>query len=116
MYSTDNGPHYNSWPDGAISPFRSEKNSNWEGAYRVPCFLRWPGHYQAGVTLNGIVCPSGHADDVPLRGGRAGHRREVQGRARGGGKSFHVVLDGKDMNEYFSGETDRVARATSSST
>ena len=86
MYSTDNGPHYNTWPDGAISPFRSEKNSNWEGAYRVPCFVRWPGHWQAGVTLNGIVCPSGHADDVPGRRGRAGHRREVQGRPRGGGQ------------------------------
>jgi arylsulfatase A-like enzyme len=43
MYSTDNGPHYNAWPDGAITPFRSEKNTNWEGAYRVPCFVRWPG-------------------------------------------------------------------------
>src|SRR5512136_2932173 len=56
MYSTDNGPHYNSWPDAAITPFRSEKNSNWEGAYRVPAFLRWPSKWQAGVTLNGIVC------------------------------------------------------------
>ena len=55
MYSTDNGPHYNSWPDAAITPFRSEKNSNWEGAYRVPAFLRWPAKWQAGVTLNGIV-------------------------------------------------------------
>ena len=55
MYSTDNGPHYNSWPDAAITPFRSEKNSNWEGAYRVPALLRWPAKWQAGVTLNGIV-------------------------------------------------------------
>ena len=43
MYSTDNGPHMNSWPDAGMTPFRSEKNSNWEGAYRVPCMLRWPG-------------------------------------------------------------------------
>jgi arylsulfatase len=43
MYSTDNGPHYNTWPDAAISPYRSEKNSNWEGAYRVPAIVRWPG-------------------------------------------------------------------------
>ncbi|HET7238255.1 MAG TPA: sulfatase-like hydrolase/transferase, partial [Terrimicrobiaceae bacterium] len=45
QYSTDNGPHYNAWPDAATTPFRSEKNSNWEGAYRVPCFVRWPGHF-----------------------------------------------------------------------
>ena len=44
MYSTDNGPHMNSWPDGAMTPFRSEKNTNWEGAFRVPLIVRWPGH------------------------------------------------------------------------
>ena len=47
QYSTDNGPHYNTWPDAGTTPFRSEKNSNWEGAYRVPCFIRWPGHFPA---------------------------------------------------------------------
>ncbi|MCH9701531.1 MAG: sulfatase-like hydrolase/transferase, partial [Actinomycetia bacterium] len=55
VYSTDNGPHYNTWPDSAISPWRSEKNSNWEGAYRVPCFARWPQRFAAGTTLNGIM-------------------------------------------------------------
>ena len=55
MYSTDNGPHMNTWPDGAMTPFRNEKNSNWEGAYRVPAFIRWPGHFPAGLWLNGIV-------------------------------------------------------------
>ena len=49
MYSTDNGPHYNAWPDAGTTPFRSEKNSNWEGAYRVPAFVRWPGHFPAGA-------------------------------------------------------------------
>jgi membrane-anchored protein YejM (alkaline phosphatase superfamily) len=48
MYSTDNGPHMNSWPDGAMTPFRSEKNSNWEGAYRVPAMVRRPGHIKPG--------------------------------------------------------------------
>ena len=47
VYSTDNGPHMNTWPDGAMTPFRSEKNTNWEGAFRVPCLVRWPGHDQA---------------------------------------------------------------------
>ena len=48
FYSTDNGPHYNTWPDAGYTPFRKEKNSNWEGAYRVPAFMRWPGKYPAG--------------------------------------------------------------------
>jgi len=55
MYSTDNGPHMNSWPDAGMTPFRSEKNSNWEGAYRVPAMLKWPGHIKAGTVDNGIV-------------------------------------------------------------
>ena len=55
MYSTDNGPHMNTWPDAGMTPFRSEKNSNWEGAYRVPAMVRWPGHIPAGKVLNGIV-------------------------------------------------------------
>jgi arylsulfatase len=55
MYSTDNGPHMNTWPDGAMTPFRNEKNSNWEGAYRVPLLLRWPGKIAAGSVSNEIV-------------------------------------------------------------
>lgn len=55
MYSTDNGVHYNTWPDAGITPFRSEKNTNWEGGWRVPAFVRWPGHFKAGTVLNSIV-------------------------------------------------------------
>ena len=55
MYSTDNGPHYNSWPDAGITPFAHEKDTNWEGAWRVPAFVRWPGKFKAGTVLNGIV-------------------------------------------------------------
>ena len=55
MYSTDNGPHRNSWPDGGMTPFRSEKNTNWEGAFRVPLLARWPGKIKAGLIANGIV-------------------------------------------------------------
>ena len=69
QYSTDNGPHYNTWPDAGTTPFRSEKNSNWEGAFRVPCFIRWPGHFPAGVTLNGIVS---HEDWLPTFAAAAG--------------------------------------------
>ena len=69
QYSTDNGPHYNTWPDAGTTPFRGEKNSNWEGAFRVPCFIRWPGHFPAGVTLNGIVS---HEDWLPTFAAAAG--------------------------------------------
>ena len=55
MYSTDNGVHYNTWPDAGITPFRSEKNTNWEGGWRVPAFVRWPGKFKAGTVVNGIV-------------------------------------------------------------
>lgn len=106
MYSTDNGPHYNSWPDAAITPFRSEKNSNWEGAYRVPAFLRWPAKWQSGVTLNGIVA---HQDMLTTFLAAAGEP-DVAAKCRAGhdaaGKTFKVILDGKDMNAYFAGETE----------
>ena len=62
MYTTDNGPHYNSWPDAGITPFRSEKNTNWEGGWRVPAFVRWPGKIKAGSVVNGIVS---HQDWLP---------------------------------------------------
>jgi len=52
VYSTDNGPHMNTWPDGAMTWFRSEKNTNWEGAFRVPCLVRWPGVIQPGTVTN----------------------------------------------------------------
>ena len=55
LYSTDNGPHRNTWPDGGMTPFRSEKNTNWEGAFRVPLLVRWPGKIKAGSISNGIV-------------------------------------------------------------
>ena len=55
MYSTDNGPHMNTWPDGAMTPFRSEKDTNWEGAFRVPLIVRWPGKIKSGEVPNEIV-------------------------------------------------------------
>ncbi len=58
LYTTDNGPHMNSWPDAAMTPFRSEKNTNWEGAFRVPAMVRWPGHIKPGSIANDIF--SGH--------------------------------------------------------
>ena len=83
MYSTDNGPHYNSWPDAGITPFRSEKNTNWEGGWRVPIFVRWPGKIKPGSVLNDICLPPGLAADAPRRRGRTGHRGEAARRPQG---------------------------------
>ena len=85
MYSTDNGPENDTWPDGANTPFRSQKDTNWEGAWRVPAFLRWPGKIKAGSVLNGIVS---HQDMLPTllaAGRRAGHQGKApQGLSRPG--------------------------------
>jgi arylsulfatase len=72
MYSTDNGPHMNSWPDGAMTPFRSEKNTNWEGAYRIPAMFRWPGKIMPGQVSNDIAA---HLDMLPTLLGVAGTLR-----------------------------------------
>ena len=76
IYSTDNGPHRNSWPDAGTTPFRSEKNTNWEGAYRVPELIRWPGKIKAGSVSNDIIQ---HHDWLPtLARRRRRSRRQRQ--------------------------------------
>jgi arylsulfatase len=110
QYSTDNGPHYNTWPDGAISPWRSEKNTNWEGAYRVPAFVRWPGKFEAGKTLNGIVT---HQEWLPTLLAAAGEPDVKEKLLKGhqaGDKNFHVHIDGYNILPYLLGETDESPR------
>jgi arylsulfatase A-like enzyme len=106
LYSTDNGPHYNTWPDAGITPFRSEKNTNWEGAFRVPAFARWPGRFPAGKVLNGIVS---HQDWLPTLLAAAGVP-DIKDRLLHGheaaGKTFEVHLDGYNMMRYLTGESD----------
>ena len=104
MYSTDNGPHFNSWPDAAITPFRSEKNTNWEGGWRVPAFLRWPAQIKAGTVLNGIVSLQ---DMLPTFLAAAGEPDVAEKLLEGhtiGSKTFKVHLDGFNMLPYLSGE------------
>jgi arylsulfatase len=110
MYSTDNGPHYNSWPDAGTTPFRSEKNSNWEGAYRVPCFIRWPGHFPAGATLNGIVA---HEDWLPTFAAAAGNtqiKEQLKAGVELNGRKYRNYLDGYNQLDYLSGKTDKSPR------
>ena len=78
IYSTDNGPHMNTWPDAGMTPFRSEKNTNWEGAFRVPELIRWPGKIRRHGLERDRPAPR-LAADVPRRRRRAGHRREAEG-------------------------------------
>jgi arylsulfatase A-like enzyme len=110
MYSTDNGPHYNTWPDAGTTPFRSEKNSNWEGAYRVPTFVRWPGHFPADVTLNGIVA---HEDWLPTFAAAAGDTT-IKDKLRSGvtlnGRHYRNYIDGYDMLPYLTGEVKESPR------
>jgi arylsulfatase A-like enzyme len=110
MYSTDNGVHYNSWPDAGITPFRSEKNTNWDGGWRVPAFVRWPGKIKAGTVLNGIVS---HQDWLPTLLAAAGApdvpAKLVEG-YKVGDKTYKVHIDGINMLPYLTGEAKESPR------
>jgi arylsulfatase len=110
MYSTDNGPHYNSWPDAGITPFRAEKNTNWEGGWRVPAFVRWPAKFKAGTVLNGIVS---HQDWLPTLLAAAGEpdisAKLLKGH-KAGRKTFKVHIDGLNMLPYLTGEVKESPR------
>ncbi|MGE0215053.1 arylsulfatase [Mycolicibacterium sp.] len=110
VYSTDNGPHANTWPDGATTPFRSEKNTNWEGAFRIPELIRWPGRIPAGVVSNEIVQ---HHDWFPTFLAAAGEPDIVEKLKAGhtvGDKHFKVHLDAFNLLPYLTGEVDESPR------
>jgi arylsulfatase A-like enzyme len=110
MYSTDNGPHMNTWPDAGMTPFRSEKNTNWEGAYRVPAILRWPGRIKPGQVSNEIVA---HHDMLPTILGVAGDP-QVSEKLRTGYKigdaTYKVHLDGYNLVPYLTGQATKSPR------
>ncbi len=104
MYSTDNGPHMNTWPDGAMTPFRSEKDTNWEGAFRIPMLVRWTGKIPAGVVSNEIVQ---HHDWLPTFLAMAGEPDIVEKLKKGhhaAGKTFKVHIDGYNLLPYLTGQ------------
>jgi arylsulfatase A-like enzyme len=110
IYSTDNGPHMNTWPDGGMTPFRGEKNSNWEGAFRVPSLVRWPGRIAAGTVFNEIMS---HTDWFPTLLAAAGVPDIVDQLKAGvdlDGTQYHVHLDGHDQLGYLTGQTEVSAR------
>ena len=112
MYSTDNGPHMNSWPDAAMTPFRSEKNTNWEGAYRVPAILRWPGKIKAGQVSNEIVA---HYDMLPTILAAAGDADVTNKLLAGykiGDMTYKVHLDGYNLVPYLTGQMAKSPRVS----
>ncbi|MEB3291232.1 MAG: arylsulfatase [Leptolyngbya sp.] len=110
FYSTDNGPHMNSWPDAAMTPFRNEKNSGWEGAFRIPAMVRWPGHIQPGTVSNDIMS---HLDWMPTILAAVG-APEVKDKLLTGykaaGRNFKVHLDGYNFLPYLTGQTAEAPR------
>ncbi len=110
QYSTDNGVHYNSWPDAGTTPFRSEKNTNWEGAYRVPAFVRWPGHFPAGKNLNGLVA---HEDWLPTFAAIAGAPDIKEKLLMGvelNGRTYKNYIDGYNQLDYLTGKVKESPR------
>jgi arylsulfatase len=110
IYSTDNGPHANSWPDGATTPFRSEKNTNWEGAFRVPEMIRWPGKIAPRSVSNEIIQ---HHDWLPTFLAAAGDADIVEKLKAGyevGDKTYKVHIDGFNLLPYLTGEAPKSPR------
>ena len=110
VYSTDNGPHMNTWPDGGMTPFRGEKNTNWEGAFRIPELIRWPGKISAGVVSNEIIQ---HHDWLPTFVAAAGEPDIVEKLKAGhnvGDKAFKVHIDGYNLLPYLIGEEEKSPR------
>jgi arylsulfatase len=110
MYSTDNGPHMNSWPDGAMTPFRSEKNTNWEGAYRVPAMVRWPGHIKPGSVSNDIVAALDWLPTLVAIGGDAQVKDKLLKGDKVGDLTYKVHLDGDNLVPYLTGQAAKSPR------
>ncbi|MDB4442225.1 arylsulfatase [bacterium] len=110
LYSTDNGPHMNTWPDAGMTPFRGEKNSNWEGAYRVPAMVRWPGKIKADTVSNDIMS---HMDWLPTLLAAAGDPSIKENLKKGhkvGDMNYKVHLDGYNFLPYLIGKEQKSPR------
>ncbi|WP_085714916.1 arylsulfatase [Pseudomonas sp. B28(2017)] len=110
VYTTDNGPNQWSWPDAATTPFRNEKNSNWEGAYRVPAMIRWPGHVKPGEVSTQMFSGMDWFPTLLAAVGDTDIKERLLKGADVGGKTFKVHLDGFNQLDYLTGKTDKSAR------
>jgi arylsulfatase len=112
MYTTDNGPENDTWPDGANTPYRSQKDTNWEGAWRVPAFIRWPGKIKAGSVLNGIVSLQDMLPTLLAAAGDPEVKTKLLNGCKVGDKTFKVHIDGYNMLSYLTGEVKESPRTS----
>jgi arylsulfatase len=110
FYSTDNGPHMNTWPDAAMTPFRGEKNTNWEGAMRVPAMVRWPGHIEAGVWSTEIMHHMDWLPTILAAAGDADIKEELLKGHKAMGRDYKVHLDGYNFLPYLTGKEEKSPR------
>lgn len=110
IYTTDNGPHQNSWPDAGTTPFRSEKNTNWEGAFRVPCMIRWPGQIEPGSVSNDMVSGLDWLPTLMAAAGDPDIKEKLLNGHQAGDKTFKVHLDGYNQLPYLTGRQPNSAR------
>jgi arylsulfatase len=106
MYGTDNGPHMNTWPDSAMTPFRAEKNSNWEGAFRTPAMVRWPGKIKAGSVSNEIMSNLDWMPTLLAAAGDPDIKEKLLKGYQAGNKNFKVHLDGYNFLPYLTGQEE----------
>jgi arylsulfatase A-like enzyme len=110
MYSSDNGAEIFLWPDGGMTPFRNEKNSNWEGGYRVPTLIKWPGVIEPGTVYNDVFS---HEDMLPTLLAAVGDsniKEELLRGHRSMGRNYKVHVDGYNLLPYFRGDTQEAPR------
>ena len=112
IYTTDNGPHVNSWPDAGITPFRGEKNTNWEGGYRAPAMIRWPNKIPAGVISNQIVSGLDWFPTLIASAGDENIVNKLQSGHRIGRRNYKVHLDGYNILPFLLGQEDAPPRQT----
>jgi arylsulfatase len=110
MYTTDNGPENDFWPDGANTPFRSQKDTNWEGAWRVPCFMRWPGKIKAGTRSNQLVTLQDMLPTLVAMGGDPDVSTKLLDGYKAGDKTYKVHIDGFNMVPLLTGEVAKSPR------
>ena len=104
QYGTDNGPHKNTWPDAASSPFRSEKNTNWEGGWRTPSMIRWPNHIKAGTFSNEMISGMDWLPTFLAAAGNDNIKEELLKGKKIGDKTYKIHLDGYNMLPYLTGK------------
>jgi arylsulfatase len=110
IYGTDNGVHMNTWPDGGMTPFRSEKNTNWEGAYRVPALIRWPGRIQPGQVSNEVFAALDWFPTLLAAAGEPDIKNKLLTGYNSSGKTFKVHLDGYNQLPLLTGQQEKSAR------